>query len=175
MYCPRCGAPDAETTKFCRQCGLAVNQVSNYVASGGTAPLGSAPLSKVLSGFTPQQRLVFTILFFVFLPGFLGMLGSLIGLGELAGVGGVLMPFGILWAVFRYKNEMRQLQMQAMQQPMQQPMWPPQQTPMQMPPPAMQQQPYQPPVSPPPTNPLARPSGASVTEDETQRLPGQNQ
>ena len=39
MYCPRCGSPNPDATKFCRQCGLALTQLTGYVASGGTAVL----------------------------------------------------------------------------------------------------------------------------------------
>ena len=40
MYCPRCGSPNTDTIKFCRQCGLALQQVTGYVASGGTGAAG---------------------------------------------------------------------------------------------------------------------------------------
>lgn len=39
MYCPRCGSQNTETTKYCRQCGLPLQQVSGYVATGGTGAL----------------------------------------------------------------------------------------------------------------------------------------
>ena len=37
MYCAGCGAPNTDTTKFCRLCGLPLTQLADYVASGGTS------------------------------------------------------------------------------------------------------------------------------------------
>jgi hypothetical protein len=177
MYCPRCGLPDADTTKFCRQCGLALTPIAGYVASGGTGQLpatrssSSLPLSSV-EWMTPKQNLVLTIMLLVLFPGIFGVLGTALGFeslgGSLAGISGILMPIGIVWSVFRYKAQMRLLQ----QQQMQLRVWtaPP------VTPPAFQPQSYQQPLAPlsPPTNPLATPVAGSVTEDETQRFPGQN-
>ncbi|MCI0338448.1 MAG: zinc ribbon domain-containing protein [Acidobacteria bacterium] len=167
MFCPRCGSQNAETTKFCRQCGLPMNQLAHYVQSGGTAPLAPLPPDNIGEGFTPKQKLVLTIMLFVFMPALLGVIGQGIGLGDLAGIPAVLMPFGIVWAVFRYKNQLRRLKYQQMQQQIQQPMQQPQQY--------FQPQAQQPPLQSPPTNPIARPVSGSVTEDETQRLPEKNQ
>jgi hypothetical protein len=174
MFCPRCGSPNTETTKFCRQCGLPLNQIVNYVESGGTAPLSASPASSspisTADGLTPGQRLTLTILFFVFAPAIFGVLGKVLGMADLArglaGISGVLMPIGVVWAIFRYKAHVRRLQQQNAQQTIQpqnrqsQPVLPPQS--------------YQPPLSSPPTNPIATPVRGSVTEDETQRFPGQN-
>lgn len=175
MFCPRCGSPNSEQTKFCRQCGLGLSQVSTYVSTGGTSPLvqpqtSSSPsqgeIGHGLFGWmTPKQQLVFTILLLVFAPAIFGIFGEVIGLEKLAealaGMSGVLMPIGIVLAVFRYKAKKRQLRQQQMMQ------WE------QRPQPILQTQPqaYHPPLSPPPTNPIATPVRGSITEDETQHLP----
>lgn len=183
MFCPRCGSPNPETTKFCRQCGLGLQQVTGYVASGGTAPLpqaqtGSADLiSKATEGLLPKQQMILMIMLMVMSPAIFGTLG----LGWLSGVSAVLMPIGIVFTVMRYKAQKRRMQELMMQQPMYPPM-PPYQMPQQMQPPVApyglpqpMQQPiqmnYQPSAhqpSPSPTNPLKPP--ASVTEDETRRF-----
>jgi hypothetical protein len=198
MYCPRCGSPNTDTTKFCRQCGLALTQLTGYVASGGTARLphpqsGPSNLpdlaARATDGMTPKQKLVMTILLIAFSPAIFGVLGGVTGLsglfGPLAALSGVLTPIGIVWAVIRYKAQKRRTELTHAQM-MQQPMYPP--MPMQYPPvaqyslPQPTQQPiqqtaqqprqpvYQTPVapSPPPTNPLKSPG--SVIEDETRRL-----
>ena len=196
MYCPRCGSPNTDTTKFCRQCGLAMTQLTGYVASGGTArlsqPQPSPPnlpnlVAGATDGMTPKQKLVMTILLIAFSPAIFGVLGGVTGLGKelfgpLAALSAVLTPIGIVWAVMRYKARKQRTE-QAQAQMMQQPMYPP--MPMQYPPvaqyglpqPTQQpiqqtaQQPRQPvyqPPSPPPTNPLKGPG--SVVEDETRRL-----
>src|SRR6185503_5824058 len=43
MYCPRCGSQNTEATKFCRQCGLALTQVIDYVSTGGTGTFARPP------------------------------------------------------------------------------------------------------------------------------------
>jgi hypothetical protein len=131
------------------------------VASGGTAPLSTPPSSKLLEGMTPKQQMVLTIMFFVFAPAILGVIGQTIGLDELAGIPSVLIPIGIVWAVFRYKNQMRQLEQAAQQQAY---------APLSLPGAAYQQ----PQIPPSETNPLSavRPRG-SVLEEETQHLPNQ--
>ena len=164
MYCPRCGSSVPENTKFCRGCGLPLAAITNFVASGGAEPPPSAPSSNpldgLLSGMTPKQRLVLTILFFVFAPTILGVIIESIGLKQLAGIPSVLIPIGIVWAVFHYKNRMRLLQ----QAP----------TPFTAAPPNLAGQAYQPPLPPVQTNPLAAtPSRGSVVEEKTQHLPKQ--
>ncbi len=179
MYCPRCGSPNTDTTKFCRQCGLGLTQVTGYVASGGTAQFppstmqsSSNPLAKVTEGLTPKQQMILTIMLLVFSPAIFGVLG----MGSLSGISGVLMPIGIVFTVMRYKAQKRRLQeiQQQMypQMPMQT-MMPPYAPPHGLPQPGHQpvQQTSQQPVyqsTPPPTNPIKPPS--SVTEDETRRF-----
>ena len=199
MYCPRCGSPNNDTTKFCRQCGLAMTQLTGYVASGGTAPLPpqhsnsfNPPnlVAQATEGLTPKQKLVLTILLIAFSPAIFGVLGGVTGLGRvlfgpLAALSGVLTPLGIIWAIMHYKAQKRRME-QAQAQMMQQPMYP--QMPMQYPPvaqhslPQLTQQPiqqplqqprqpvYQPPqTSSPPPTNPLRGPG-SVVEDETRRF-----
>lgn len=198
MFCPRCGSENTDSTKFCRRCGLGLQPVTGYVASGGTAQLNLPPVSDGLAyqlgatvhsatkDLTPKQRLILTIMAFVMSPAIFGTLGGIFGLGwiggRLAGISAVLMPLGIVWAVMRYNAQKRRLQ-QMMPPQMYVPMQP--QIPQQMMPPVAPyslpqagQQPipqnYQPPVyqpSPPPTNPIRQP--ISIVEDETRRLPDQ--
>src|SRR5262245_16789305 len=111
MFCPNCGAQAAENTKYCRQCGLPLNRLAEYVASRGTTPLVAPPteptfepIAKNALGLTPKQQMVLTIMLFVFMPGLFGVLGQLVGWHQLPGIPGVLVPLGIVWAVFRYKN-----------------------------------------------------------------------
>jgi len=200
MYCPRCGSPNTDTTKFCRQCGLALQQVTGYVASGGTAQFPqppaapSNPLAQVTDGLTPKQKMILTILLLAFSPAIFGTFGAVTGLGSLggalAGISSILMPIGIVFTVMRYKAQKRQLEQAMMQQPMyphmpmptmQHQMPPPvapyglpqsTQQPIQQPVQQPRQPVYQPPMAPstPPTNPLGP---GSVIEDETRRLPDQ--
>jgi len=192
MFCPRCGSPNPDTTKFCRQCGLGLQPVTGYVASGGTAKLSQpqpqpAPtdlVSRATEGMTPKQQMILLIMLMVFSPAIFGTLG----LGSLSGISAVLLPIGIVFVVMRFKAQKRRLQEAQMQEMMmRQQMYPhasqmlPQQqmppvAPYSLPQPGQQpiQQTYQPLVyqpSPPPTNPIKQP--LSVIEDETRKLPGQ--
>ena len=174
MFCPRCGSQNPDTTKFCRQCGLGLQPVTGYVASGGTSSLqppsrSGDVISKAVDGLTPKQQMILLIMMFAMSPAILGTLG----LGRLSGISAVLIPIGIVFAVMRYKAQERRWKemMKAQQQQM------PPATPYELPqavqqpvPQTRPQQPvYQQPSS-PPTNPLGP---NSVTEDETRRLPGQ--
>jgi hypothetical protein len=194
MYCPRCGSPNNDTTKFCRQCGLALTQVTGYVASGGTGSLtpppaptpkrpGGNPIGKLTEGMTPRQKKILAILCFVFLPGFF----AVADIDFMVPIAGVVMILGIVWSSIYFKNQERRLANQQLwqsQQDLIRQMHQQAPTPAQpgaLPHPALpisqptQQQPrqpvYQPPMvpSPPPTNPLK--GLGSVTEEETQRLP----
>lgn len=186
MFCPRCGSPNPDTTKFCRQCGLGLQQVTGYVASGGTAPLptppptAANPIAKVTEGLMPKQKMILLIMLMVMSPAIFGTLG----LGWLSGISAVLMPIGIVFTVMWYKAQQRKLQAAMMSHQMYPPVQP-YQMPAQMPPPVAPYglpqagqppipQNYQPPVyqpAPPPTNPIRQPN--SVVEDETRRLPDQ--
>jgi hypothetical protein len=142
--------------------------VTNYVATGGTAPLTPSPVTaappSTARGFwdslPPNQQMIASILAFIFAVPFLGVFAG----GRLAGMAAILMPLGIIWSVWYFKAKQREWQ-QRMQPPPAQMYTPPQPTA------------YQMPIPPPRTNPLAevpprRPHvPTSVTEEETQRLP----
>lgn len=165
MFCPRCGSPNPETTKFCRQCGLGLTQVSSYVATGGTGqltPPTAAPtssLAQLTAGYTPKQKMWLTILCLVFLPSLLVALSDAVGLDDFFGpLAAVVMCIGIPWAVIHFRNQTRlleqhrwQLQAQLNQLPVGMPMpaaqpylQAPQQTPIQTPVAPAYQQPYAP-------------------------------
>lgn len=123
MFCPRCGSQNTDTTKFCRQCGLAMTQVTGYVASGGTGSLvpppamhapappvqaSRNPISKLTEGMTPKQKKVLAILGFVFLPGFF----AVADIEFMVPIAGVFMILGIVWASIYFKNQERRLQNQ---------------------------------------------------------------
>ncbi len=186
MFCPRCGSPNPDATKFCRQCGLGLQAVTGYVAGGGTAqlpqpqPTSPNPIANVTEGLTPKQKMILAILVMVMSPAIFGTLG----MGSLSGVSAVLMPIGIVFVVMWFKAQQRKLQEATLRQQMYPPAQP-YQMPVQMPPPTAYGLPqagpptvsetYQPPVyqhtsSPPPTNPLGR---GSIVEDETRKLPDQ--
>lgn len=182
IYCPQCGSGMNETTKFCKNCGLPLAQLSTYVQTGGTAPLASPPTSPTsepkktnfLDTLTPRQRLVLLIMMFIFAPALLAILGDFGGpfrlFRALVPLAGLLMVPGIIWAVFDYRNRVRQMFTPPWVQA--QPLPPVNPQAYQMPPAQAQQPPYQPPQSLPPqrTNPLTDVHG-SVVEGETQRLP----
>ena len=187
MYCPRCGAPNTETTKFCRQCGLALMEVTNYVATGGTASLmPPAPPSAELAGsFTPNQKMGLAITAIVTSPAWTAVLTQPFGLqGRIPAICAVLMPVAIPAAVIYFRNQAKRLaqmnprpqtfvstapQMYAPQQP-------------QAPQPQAWLQASVMPVSAVPssetprttpnTNPFAQ-QPVSIIEDETKRLPNQ--
>lgn len=182
IYCPQCGSGMNESTKFCKNCGLPLTQLSTYVQTGGTAPLSGPPTAPTgepqkpnfLNTLTPRQRLVLLILMLVFAPAFLAVLGDFGGpfrlFEALVPLAALLMIPGIIWAVFDYRNRMRQLAPPPWVQGQPLPSASPQAH--QMPPAQAQQPPYQPPQSLPPqrTRPLSDIQG-SVVEGETQRLP----
>ncbi len=200
MYCPRCGAPNAETTKFCRQCGLGLTQLAGYVATGGTAqltPPAPSPVShlaQMTASYSPKQKMWLTILCLIFLPGFFAVLTDPLGLSDFfVPVMGMLMCVGIPWAVIHFRNQQRlfdqqkwqaQMHMQQMPigapmppmaPPVQQYLQPPMQQPVQMPVQQPLQQPYapQPVYQAPQPIPQTNPLGTapgSVTEDDTRRL-----
>lgn len=169
IFCPRCGSQNPETTKFCRQCGLSLQQLSGYIASGGTGaltpqPPSAPPMVPPPAGISPQQKMFLGIVMSVLSPAICGVLGKLTGLSlfrGLAGLCAVMIPVMVLWIVFHFRAQMRaQKQIEPPQPPA-----PPTQRP------AFQNQPYQAPLpAAPPTNPLGAAPG-SITEDETRHLP----
>jgi len=109
---------------------------------------------------TPKQQMVVTILLLAFLPAIFGVIDELIGIRTgLTEISAVLIPIGIVLAVFRYSYQKRRLERQQAQKYQAQPMLHPESS-------------YQEPIGAPPTNPIATPVRGSVTEDETQRFPG---
>ncbi len=184
MYCPRCGAQNTETTKFCRQCGLALAQISNYVATGGTGPLPQTPAQPPVYAAPPFQftetaemmalrhKRTMTVLAMLIAPVVLTIIGEeVFNAGEVMAILFLMIPLGVMWAVSRYRVQLRQLQEQQLQQHYA----PPQHHHQPPPQPTFQARDRQPALSPPPTNPLnvANPAHGSVTEEETQRFPGQ--
>ncbi|MDX2034300.1 MAG: zinc ribbon domain-containing protein [Blastocatellia bacterium] len=192
MFCPRCGTPNPETIKFCRQCGLALQQVSGYVSSGGTGalqppPPASSPLARATEGLSAKQKMLLGILLWVFSPAIFKVIGDATGLDPIfdgmSKLAAVLMAPGIIWIVFLYRAQARKEREAAMLQspqafppayyqqippPTAQPVAPPQY----YPPPA-QQQPVHRHPAPPPTNPIGPIGGrGSVTEDETRKFQG---
>jgi hypothetical protein len=182
MYCPRCGSQNTDATKFCRQCGLPIAQVSDYVATGGTGaiarPSSPLPLSETSEMLALRQKRTLTILSVCIAPIIFAIIGDeLLGLDDFAGIPFLLVPVGIVWAVFRYKMQLRRLQERQLQQyyaqqQHHQPM------PQQAPTPKLIIQPPSDPsqVAPlgqldaPRTNPLADPPPGSVVEDETRKF-----
>lgn len=199
MFCPRCGSQNTDATKFCRQCGLPLAQVMDYVATGGTGalarapappPLPPPPMLETAEMLALKHKRVLTILSICIAPVILAIFAdSVFGLGDLAGIPFLLIPVGIVWAKFRYRMELRRLQERQLQdyynyqqsmhqQTMPQPVTPQPAMPQQGPAPKLIiQAPSnpapigQPQSDAPRTNPLAEPSRGSVIEDETRRLP----
>src|SRR5262245_2694653 len=186
MYCPRCGSQNTEVTKYCRQCGLPMAQISSYVATGGTGgltqPSGYSPppplqFTETAEMLALKQKRILTVLSVCIAPIIIAILTEQIfGIGDLAGIPFLLVPLGIAWAMFRYKTELRKLQEQQLQQYYAQQHYQqmPQQTaginPIIQPQPN-QPQSVQPQLNAPRTNPLAEHSRGSVVEDETRKFP----
>ena len=190
MYCPRCGAQNTETTKYCRQCGLPMAQISGYLATGGTGGLAQPPgqaapppfqFTETAEMLALKQKRILTILSVCIAPVIFAILANeVFRVGDLAGIPFLLVPLGIAWASFRYKTQLRQLQERQLQQYYAQQQY--QQMPQQAPGPIFQPQVNQPPsgqaqsgqpqLNAPRTNPLAEQSRGSVVEDETRKFPG---
>lgn len=189
MYCPRCGSQNTDATRFCRQCGLPLTHVMDYVATGGTGAL-SQPLAPPLMPETSEmlalkQKRILTILSVCIAPIVFAIIADeVLNFDDIAGIPFLLVPIGIAWAAFRYKMQLRRLQERQLQefyarQQSHQPM------PQQSPAPKLILQPQSDPsqlaqlaqlaqvaqVDAPRTNPLAEPSHGSVVEDETRKFP----
>ena len=186
MYCLRCGSQNTDATKFCRQCGLPLAQVSDYVAAGGTGaiarPPAPPPLPETSEMLALKQQRTLTILGVCIAPVVFAIFtNEVLKFGDLAGIPFLLVPIGIVWARFRYKMQLRRLQERQLQeyfaqqyQPaQQQAMTPkliiqPQTDPSQSAQSAQSAQLAQ--VDAPKTNPLPEQSPGSVVEDETRKF-----
>lgn len=187
MFCPRCGMQNTEATKFCRQCGLPLAQVTSVVTAGTGAlnsPQQTVPQPMLVPGQLPEtaqmlavkQKRTMTIMAMCILPAVSAIVSDMMfNAGEVVAALFLLIPLGVFWAQSRCKVELRRLQEQQLQQfyAGQYPAYP-QPAPQpgfQSPPPA------QSPLPPPPTNPfnLANPAQGSVIEDDTRKLPIRNQ
>jgi zinc ribbon protein len=180
MFCPRCGSQNAETIKFCRQCGLPLQQISSFVASGATGALqhppaqpaqASMPLLESSEMLALKQKRIMTILAICIAPVMIAILGQeFFKLGDISGIPFLLVPIGIMWAVFRFKLKIRQLEEEQLKQrqAIQQAIYP-QSTPQS----TFASQPQQAHLPSPETNPLdaANTVPSSVVEDETRKLP----
>jgi hypothetical protein len=189
MYCPRCGSQDTEATKFCRQCGLPLAQVSDYVAAGGTGalarPTAPPPLPETSEMLALKQQRILTILGVCIAPIVFAILADeVFKVGDIAGLPFLLVPLGIVWARFRYKMQLRQMQERQLQEyyaqqhqsiPQQAPtpklIIQTQTDPSQLAQSAQSAQSAQ--TDAPRTNPLPEASPGSVVEDETRKFPEQ--
>ena len=195
MYCPRCGSQNTDTTKFCRQCGLSLVQVMDYVAAGGTGaltrppyqPPPPPPLIETSEMLALKNKKTLTILSICIAPIIFAILSDeLFHSSTLVPMPFMLIPIGIVWAKFRYRMQLRRLQERQLQeyyahQQYQQSM-PQQAMPQQAPAPKLviqtpsgqapsNQAPFgQPQLDAPRTNPLGEPSHGSVVEDETRKF-----
>ena len=190
MYCPRCGSQNTDTTKFCRQCGLPLAQVMDYVSTGGTGALTRPPYqppppplietSEMLA--LKHKRILMTLSICIAPVIFAILSDEVFHSDTLVPIAFMLIPIGIVWARFRYRMQLRRLQERQLQefyahQQYQQPI-PQQAMPQQATGPKLiiqapsNQAPIgQPQFDAPRTNPLAEPSHGSVVEDETRKFP----
>jgi hypothetical protein len=194
MYCPRCGSQNTDATKFCRQCGLPLAQVSDYVAAGGTGALARPspppPLPETSEMLALKQKRTLTILSVCIAPIVFAILADeVFRVGDIAGLPFLLVPLGIVWARFRYKMQLRQMQERQLQEyyAQQHQSIPQQAIPQQAPTPKLIIQPQTDPsqlaqsaqsaesaqTDAPRTNPLPEASPGSVVEDETRKFPEQ--
>src|SRR5262245_14378858 len=126
MYCPRCGAENSESTKYCRQCGLPLSQISGYVETGGTRALSPPPghsapppvqFPETAEMLSLKQNRILMILSVCIAPVIFAIIANeLFKADDLAGIPFLLVPIGIAWAMFRYKTQLRRLQEQQLQQ-----------------------------------------------------------
>ena len=191
MYCPRCGSQNTDATKFCRQCGLPLAQVCDYVATGGTGalarPTAPPPLPETSEMLALKQKRTLTILSVCIAPIVFAILADeVFRVGDIAGLPFLLVPLGIVWARFRYKMQLRRMQERQLQEyyAQQHQSMPQQAMPQQAPMPKLIIQPQTDPsqlahlaqsaqMDAPRTNPLPEASPGSVVEDETRKFPEQ--
>jgi hypothetical protein len=94
MFCPKCGVQIAETTKYCKSCGMALAPVMDFVASGGNSPIGPSSWTSAFSDFSPAQKMWLIILALIFSPILLGALPFFV-------------PIAIVWMVLRHSEQKR--------------------------------------------------------------------
>ena len=124
MYCPRCGSQNTDTTKFCRQCGLPLVQVMDYVAAGGTGALTRPPyqsppphLIETSEMLALKNKKTLTILSICIAPIIFAILSDeLFHSSTLVPMPFMLIPIGIVWAKFRYRMQLRRLQERQLQE-----------------------------------------------------------
>src|SRR5262249_34949814 len=121
MYCPRCGSQNTDATKFCRQCGLPLAQVSDYVSAGGTGaiarPPAPPPLPETSEALALKHQRTLTILGICIAPVVFAILADKVfHVGDLAGIPFLLVPIGIVWAGLRYRIQLRRLQERQLQE-----------------------------------------------------------
>ncbi|MBO0863021.1 MAG: zinc ribbon domain-containing protein [Chloracidobacterium sp.] len=186
MYCPRCGSQNTDTTKFCRQCGLPIAQVTDYVSTGGTGALARAPYqpppslplietSEMLA--LKHKRTLMTLGVCIAPVIFAILSDEVLKVGDIAGIPFLLIPIGIVWVRSHYKMQLRRLEERQLQeyyarQQHQQAMS--QQAPgpkLIIQEPSEQAPIGQPRFDAPRTNPLAESYRDSVVEEATRKLP----
>jgi hypothetical protein len=157
MFCPRCGVQIVETTRFCKSCGMALASVIDFVANGGTTPLGSSTLTNALSGFSPAQKIWIVTLLLIFSPILLGALPF-------------FAPIAIVWMILQHSAQKRSLSAPTAVQPgyYQQPQVQP--APMN---PSFEFRPLAQPPVPQTGSLISKEPPSSVVEDETRRLQNQ--
>jgi hypothetical protein len=184
MYCPRCGSQNTDSTKFCRQCGLSLAQVMDYVAAGGTGALVQPPISppphltETSEMLALKHKKTLAILSICIAPITWAIFASnILGIDELAAIPFMLLPIGIIWAKSHFKMRLRQLQERQLQEyyeRQQRQQAPPQQAPgpkLIIHTPSVQPPLDRPQFDAPTTNPLAEQSHGSVKEEETRKFP----
>jgi hypothetical protein len=162
---------------------LPLAQVGDYVATGGTGalarPAAPPPLPETSEMLALRQQRSLTILGVCIAPVIFAILANeVFRVGDVAGVPFLLVPFGIVWARFRYKMQLRRLQERQLQEYYAQHL---QLAPQQAATPKLIIQPQTGPsqlsqsaqVDAPRTNPLPDPTPGSVVEDETRKFPEQ--
>jgi len=94
MFCPKCGVQIAETTKYCKSCGMSLAPVMDFVASGGNSPLGSSWWTNALSGFSPAHKIWLVALALIFAPFLLVALLFIV-------------PIAIVWMLLQHGGQKR--------------------------------------------------------------------
>lgn len=127
IYCPRCTAEINDNLKYCKGCGLPVENLHAYVAGAGNKrlPSSSQPGSEAI--LTPLQRLILTIVISASVPTALAVCYALLGdqfrlLSDsvkqvfltLMVVSEVFALPLIVWAIFKYVAQKRSMRPQTL-------------------------------------------------------------